>query len=300
MAYEPVKKLAKLNNSLQKGLGAAERVLAMLDTQPRIQDTPEAANLNTHRPRIVFDNVHFSYTDADDEVLKSVNLTCDPGTMTALVGPSGSGKTTIMNLIPRLYDVTCGMITIDGHDIRNIKLYDLRAHISFVSQDITIFQDSIAANIAYGKPDARQAEIEQAARAAAAEDFITQLPNGYATKLGEDGIGLSGGQRQRIAIARAMLRDAPILLLDEATSALDRESEALVQQSLDKLRHGRTTLVIAHRPSTVQAADKIILLNEGEIVESGRHDNLLAQNRLYQRLYGQSGQFSMPGNEVAP
>ena len=291
LAYEPVKKLAKLNNSLQKGLGAAERVLAMLDTQPRIHDAPEAISLETQRPRIVFDNVYFRYGDGQDHAIAAIDLICEPGSMTALVGPSGSGKTTIMNLIPRLYDVSSGAITIDGHDIRDIKLCDLRAHISLVSQDITLFQDSIAANIAYGKPDATQREIETAAQAAAAHEFIMQLPEGYDTRLGEDGVGLSGGQCQRIAIARAMLRDAPILLLDEATSALDRDSEALIQQSLETLRHGRTTLVIAHRPSTVQAADKIIVLSNGKLVESGSHDSLLTQNGLYQRLYGQSGQF---------
>jgi subfamily B ATP-binding cassette protein MsbA len=291
LAYEPVKKLAKLNNSLQKGLGAAERVLAMLDTQPRIQDAHNTTRLHSDRPRIVFDNVSFGYADCEDYAIEAIHLECEPGTMTALVGPSGSGKTTVMNLIPRLYDVSAGAITVDHYDIRDIKLRDLRAHISLVSQDITIFQDSIGANIAYGKLDATQDEIEQAARAAAAHDFIKQLPAGYATQLGENGIGLSGGQRQRIAIARAMLRDAPILLLDEVTSSLDRDSEALVQQSLETLRHGRTTLVIAHRPSTVKAADKIIVLDDGKVIETGTHETLLARNGFYRRLYGGSDQF---------
>ena len=285
LAYEPMKKLAKLNNILQTGLGASERVFDMIDNPPKIADAPNAKGLRVKTPSIAFNNVEFHYEEEKAKALEGVSFEIPSGKVTALVGPSGAGKTTIMNLIPRFYDVTNGSIEIDGKDLRDLKLQSLRKHIALVSQDITIFDDTIGANIAYSKPGASQKEIEKAAKAAAAHDFISEFPDGYKTAVGEDGVKLSGGQRQRIAIARAILRDAPILLLDEATSALDNESEKLVQDALEQLQSGRTTLVIAHRLSTVQNADEIIVLDEGKIAEQGKHNALLKKNGLYTQMY---------------
>lgn len=286
LAYEPVKKLAKLNNSLQTGLGAAERVFDMLDQQAEIKDKPDALAFEAKKPAIVFDKVTFGYDDGDNaHALDHVSFKAAAGKVTALVGPSGSGKSTAMNMVLRFYDVQDGKIMIGGHDIRDVTMSSLRDNIALVSQDITIFDDSVQANIAYGRPDATHDEIVTAAKNAAAHDFIEKLPQQYATRLGEDGTKLSGGQKQRIAIARAMLKDAPILLLDEATSALDNESERAIQASLEKLQKGRTTLVIAHRLSTVQGADQIVVLDKGKAVEQGKHDELLAQNGLYARMY---------------
>lgn len=285
LAYEPLKRLAKLNNALQMGLGAGERVIDMLDRQAQITDRPGAVALQVKKPAITFDSVSFHYGAGEDQALDGVSFEIPAGKATALVGPSGGGKSTVMNLIPRFYDVTGGRILFDDADIRDVTLESLRRHIALVSQDITIFDDTVRANIAYGQPDASESEIMEAAKAAAADEFIQDLTNGYDTKLGEHGQKLSGGQRQRIAIARAILRDAPVLLLDEATSALDNESERLIQESLTRLQQGRTTLVIAHRLSTVQDADQIIVLNRGKVEERGTHETLLKQQGLYAYMH---------------
>ncbi len=285
LAYEPMKKLAKLNNTLQMGLGATERVFDMLDTVSAVKEKKKAKKLDVSKPEIAFKDVEFQYEQSDLKALDTISFSAKTGKVTALVGPSGGGKTTVMNLIPRFYDVMGGSVTIDGHNVADLTLESLRAHIALVSQDITIFDDSVAANIAYGREGASQAEIEKAAIAAAAHEFIKDFPGGYETQVGEDGVKLSGGQRQRIAIARAILRDAPILLLDEATSALDNESEKAVQTALEALEKGRTTIVIAHRLSTVQSADQIIVLDAGKIVETGTHSSLLKGKGLYAKMY---------------
>lgn len=286
LAYEPMKKLAKLNNSLQTGLGATERVFAMIDETGTINNRDNAKDLSTKRPEIKFDDVDFSYDgDTDIRALSGITFTAKPDQVTALVGPSGGGKSTVINLIPRFYDVVGGNITVDGQDIRDLTLKSLRDHIALVSQDITIFNDTVAANIGYGDTNASRESIINAAKAAAAHEFIEKLENGYDTVVGESGIKLSGGQKQRISIARAILRDAPILLLDEATSALDNESEKLVQDALKSLQKGRTTLVIAHRLTTVQEADQIIVLDLGRIAEQGTHDDLLSMDKIYADMY---------------
>ncbi len=288
LAYEPVRKLAKLNNTVQTGLGAAERVFDMLDKQASICDKENAETLDVTQPAIEFDKVTFGYEAGDGDgvnALDNVSFKIPAGKVTALVGASGSGKTTAMNMVLRFYEVQDGSITVGGHDIRDVTMKSLREHTALVSQDVTIFDDSVQANIAYGRPDATHDEIIEAAKNAAAHEFIENLPQAYATRLGEDGTKLSGGQRQRIAIARAMLKDAPILLLDEATSALDNESERAIQASLEILQKGRTTLVIAHRLSTVQGADQIIVLDKGKVVEHGKHDALMKKNGAYARMY---------------
>lgn len=284
LSYEPIKRLSKLYNTIQQGMGAADRIFAMMDRQPDIQDHPGAQTLRTHKPEIRFEAVSFQYANGE-AALHDVSISLPAGQVTALVGPSGAGKTTIMNLIPRFYEVTQGRILIDGIDIRDLSLASLRQNIAFVSQDITIFDDTVRANIGYGRAGASAEDILLAAQAAAAHEFILSLPQGFDTILGEDGVKLSGGQRQRISIARAILRNAPILLLDEATSALDNESERLIQASLAELQKGRTTLVIAHRLSTVQHAEQIIVLDAGRITETGKHDDLLAIGGQYARMY---------------
>ncbi len=285
LAYEPMKKLARLNNSVQMGIGAAERVFEMMDMKPVITDKPGAARLSAANPEIGFENVAFLYDQKESRALDGISFTAKPGKVMALVGPSGGGKSTIINMISRFYDPQSGRVTISGVDLRDVTVDSVRAHIALVSQDITIFDDTVEKNISYGKPKASAEDIRSAAKAAAADGFIEQLEKGYQTRLGEDGVKLSGGQRQRIAIARAILRNAPILLLDEATSALDNESEKAVQNALQELEKGRTTIVIAHRLSTVQTADQIIVLDKGKIVEQGRHDELLKNDGLYARMY---------------
>lgn len=284
LAYEPMKKLAALNSSLQEGLAAATRVFSVLDSAPRIVDGPDAIDLDAHGASIKFANVHFGYRD-DRAALDGVNLEVPAGKTVALVGPSGSGKSTILNLIPRFYDVDSGKITIGGHDVRTIKMQSLRANIALVSQEVSLFDDTIGRNIKYGNPDATDEDIERAARLAGVHDIITALPEGYKTFVGEHGVKLSGGQRQRIMIARALLKNAPILLLDEATSSLDGESERQLRDALAALMHQRTTLIVAHRLTNVTNADIIYYLANGHVIESGTHHELMARGGAYARLY---------------
>ncbi len=284
MAYQPLKSISTLNVSLQEGLAAAERIFAVLDQEATIRDAADARPLTVQGGAIRFEQVSFAY-DPEHPALRNVTIQVPAGRKAALVGASGAGKSTILNLIPRFYDASAGQVLIDGQDVRGVTLSSLRGSIALVSQELTLFDDTVRANIAYGRAGASQAEIEAAAGAAAAHDFITGLPQGYDTLVGENGVKLSGGQRQRIAIARAMLRDAPILLLDEATSALDSESERLIQEALRRLMQGRTTLVIAHRLSTVIDADIIFVLDHGQLVEQGSHAELLAKGGVYARLY---------------
>ena len=284
LAYEPMKRLANLNASLQEGLASAQRLFGLLDTKPNIIDKPDAAILKIKGGNIVLNQVNFSYIPKHP-VINGVSLSVPAGKLVALVGPSGAGKSTILNLIPRFYEVDSGIIKIDGIDVQDATLDSLRRNIALVSQEIILFDDTVRANIAYGRPDASEKEITQAAKNAAAHDFIEAMSNGYDTYVGERGTKVSGGQRQRLAIARAMLKNAPILLLDEATSSLDAESEREVQAALMELMKGRTTLVIAHRLSTVIEADLIHVIDNGKLVESGNHPELLSKNGTYARLY---------------
>lgn len=275
LAYEPMKKLAKLNNTVQVALASAERVYGVLDTRPEIVDAANAIDLSEAKPSVELQDIHFAYPDGS-VALRGVSLTVPAGQTAALVGASGSGKSTILGLVMRFYDITAGALRVGGHDIRTLTLDSLRQHVALVSQEVAVFDDTVAANIAYGRPTASQAEIEAAAKAAYAHDFIMALDQGYQTRLGEQGAKLSGGQRQRIAIARAVLADAPILLLDEATSALDSESERAVQDALALLRQGRTTIVVAHRLSTIRDADCIYVMDGGRVIEQGRYADLVA------------------------
>ena len=283
MASQSLRQVANLQTVFAEGLAGAARLFEALDVKPSITDRPGARPLTLSRGEIRFESVGFGYASGAPAV-EGVSLEVGRGETVALVGPSGGGKSTLLNLIPRFYDVDAGRVTIDGQDVRDVTLASLRAQIALVTQEPFLFDDTIRANIAYARPEASDAEIEAAARAANAHDFITHLPDGYATVAGEAGARLSGGQRQRIAIARAFLKDAPILLLDEATSALDTESEAKVQAALDRLMAGRTTLMIAHRLSTVRGADRIYVLEGGRIVESGTHGGLVSRAGLYARL----------------
>jgi len=283
-SYEPVKRLTGVNNAYQQALGASEQVFLYLDSKPEMTDQPDAPTLPPFQHEIAFQQVDFDYEDGVP-LLRRINLDIGRGEVVAIVGSSGAGKTTLANLIPRFFDVTRGRITVDGHDIRDIKLSSLRAQIGIVTQETILFNDTVYNNISYGSRWPTEAQVGEAARVALAEDFILEMPLGYQTVIGERGQRLSGGQRQRIAIARALLKNPPILILDEATSELDSESEMLVQRALANLMAGRTVVVIAHRLSTVRRADRIVVIDRGAICEVGTHEDLVNRGGIYQRLH---------------
>ncbi|HSP67981.1 MAG TPA: ABC transporter transmembrane domain-containing protein [Bryobacteraceae bacterium] len=286
LLFEPVKRLTGIHNIFQQALGASQKVFEYLDGDQQIKEQHGAVRLSRFEKSITFENVSFRYPAAPERmVLENINLEVKAGEIVALVGPSGAGKTTLANLVPRFYDVTGGALRIDGKDLRDLKLSSLRDKISIVAQDTFLFNDTVGANIGYGLRHALPEQVYQAARDALAEEFISRMPQGYGTIIGERGMKLSGGQRQRLAIARALLKNAPILILDEATSHLDTESEVLVQRALQTLMQNRTVIVIAHRLSTVRRADRIVVLDRGHITETGRHDELVSRGGLYQRLY---------------
>ena len=281
----PIKQLSNVNLKIQIGAASAERIFGLLDTPPEIVEDPDPVELDVFNNAIEFDQIHFEYSDADERVLDGVSFTIKKGEIVALVGPSGSGKSTIADLIPRFFDVSKGALRIDGNNVRKISFSSLRGSMGIVTQEVILFNDTIRKNIAYGQSDVTEEAIQKAAEAANALEFIKQTPDGFDTLIGERGVNLSGGQKQRLAIARALLKNPPILILDEATSALDTESEKMVQKAIEVLMKDRTVLVIAHRLSTVQNADKIVVLDKGKILEVGSHNELYEKGGLYRRLY---------------
>jgi len=285
--YDPVRKFAYFYNSFQQAMGASSSIFGFFDTKDDVKERHHAATLKGFAQVVKFEDVGFSYSteEGEHQILHNVDLEVRAGELLALVGPSGAGKSTLVNLIPRFFDVTSGRILIDGHDIRDLTLASLRRQVAQVTQETVLFNDTVRNNIAYGQPDVKVAVVERAAQNALAHDFILRMPQGYDTVIGEKGFRLSGGERQRMAIARAILKDAPILILDEATSALDAESESLVQAALANLMQGRTVLVIAHRLSTIRRANRIAVLEDGRITAIGSHDELLVSSPTYQRLY---------------
>jgi len=285
MAYTPIRRLSSTNNTIQQALSASERVFSVLDLDNERAEDLGHKELAGIRRSLEFQGVTFRYEGHEAAVLTDIDLSIRAGEVVALVGSSGSGKTTLVSLVPRFYEPTKGTLLIDGRDIRDYTLQSLRRHIGIVSQDTVLFDETVAYNIAYGRPEAGDQEIIEAAKAAYAHEFIQRLAEGYQTLIGENGVKLSGGERQRLAIARAILRDPPILILDEATSALDSESERIVQLALSNLMKNRTTLVIAHRLSTIQKADRIVVMERGQIVEVGSHDDLLERGGVYKRLH---------------
>jgi subfamily B ATP-binding cassette protein MsbA len=283
MLYEPIKRINEVNLLVQEGIAAGERMFSLLDTEPDVQDRPGARTLDEVKQAVIYENVSFSY--AGEPVLKGINLKVEVDEAVAIVGESGVGKSTLLDLLPRFYDVTAGRILIDGIDVRDFTQRSLREKIGIVTQQTILFDDTIRNNIAYGRPDLPLEMVMQAADAAHAHDFVSALPDGYDTMIGENGIKLSGGERQRIAIARALLKNPPILILDEATSNLDTDSERAVQQAIEELMRGRTTLVVAHRLSTIRNADRIYVLKDGRVAEEGSHDELLARDGEFARLH---------------
>ena len=285
LAFQPLRRLAAVNTTLQEGFAAAIRVFDLLDQKSLINEEINAQELNNPNSDILFDNVTLSYDGQKNSALKNISLKIPNGKITALVGPSGSGKSSILNLIPRFYDPKSGAILIGNQNIRHLTMQSLRSKIALVNQEPILFDMSIKDNILYGNPNASDQEIESASKSSASDEFITKLPEGYNTIVGEDGYSLSGGQKQRISLARAFLKDAPILLLDEATSSLDTESEHLVQEAINTLMKNRTTLIIAHRLSTIINSDNIIVIDNGEVVESGTHSELIKNDGMYKKLY---------------
>jgi subfamily B ATP-binding cassette protein MsbA len=285
--YDPVRKFAYFYNSFQQAMGASASIFGFFDVKDDVKELPHATALMPFGSSVTFENVGFSYStdEGEHQILHNVDLQVRAGEVLALVGPSGAGKSTLVNLIPRFFDVTSGRILIDGHDLREVTLSSLRRQVAQVTQETILFNDTVRNNIAYGQPDVKREVVEEAARNALAHDFIQRMPQGYDTVIGEKGFRLSGGERQRIAIARAILKNAPILILDEATSSLDAESESLVQAALGNLVQGRTVVVIAHRLGTIRRANRIAVLEDGRITAIGPHEELLTTSPTYQRLY---------------
>jgi subfamily B ATP-binding cassette protein MsbA len=284
MFYQPVSNIARVNDTIQRALAAADRIFEVLHTEPDLVDAPDAIEMPPIKGAVTFENVSFAYSSGE-EVLKDINLHAEPGQIIAIVGRSGAGKTSFVNLIPRFYDPTRGRVLIDGIDVRTVKQQSLRRQIGMVLQDTFLFNGTVRENLLYGKLDATEEEMIEAAKAAYADSFIREMPNGYDTEIGERGIKLSGGQKQRIAIARAILADPRIMILDEATSSVDSESEYYIHRAMDQLMQGRTTFVIAHRLSTIRHADIIVTLESGRVVEIGDHNTLMERNGTYSHLY---------------